>query len=85
MEDEAAAENLQRELEVNDTPAKNSTGFNMEGSGNLCDGRSGEVISPDLHTGVSNINIDAISDSNKKIRDDVPTRKQNRGQVFLQN
>ena len=74
MEGEEAAENLQRELEVDDTPAKNSTGFGVEGSGNLCDGRSGEVTSPDLHTG-SSINIDAISDSNKKIRNDVPNKE----------
>ncbi|CAG8495724.1 20575_t:CDS:2 [Gigaspora margarita] len=40
IEDKAVAENLQRELKVNDTPAKNSTGFNMEGSGNLCDSQS---------------------------------------------
>ncbi|CAG8702606.1 11164_t:CDS:2 [Gigaspora margarita] len=37
MEGEAAAENLQKELEVDNTPAKNSMGFDMEGSGNLCD------------------------------------------------
>ncbi|CAG8715012.1 23383_t:CDS:1, partial [Gigaspora margarita] len=37
MEGEAVAENLQRELKVDDTPVKNSTGFDMEGSGNLCD------------------------------------------------
>ncbi|CAG8559543.1 31797_t:CDS:2 [Gigaspora margarita] len=54
---------------------KNSTGFEVEGSGNLCDGQSDEVISPDLHTGVSSINIDAISDSNKKIRNDVPNKE----------
>ncbi|CAG8796020.1 32538_t:CDS:2 [Gigaspora margarita] len=71
IEDEAAAKNLQRELKVNDTPAKNSIGFNMEGSDNLCNSQLGEVISSDLHTGISKINIDAISDSNKKIRNHV--------------
>ncbi|CAG8821870.1 8754_t:CDS:2, partial [Gigaspora margarita] len=35
MEGEAVVKNLQRELEVDDTPAKNFTGFDMEGSGNL--------------------------------------------------
>ncbi|CAG8756736.1 46256_t:CDS:2, partial [Gigaspora margarita] len=40
IEGEVVAENLQRELEVDDTPAKNSTGFDMESSGNLCDGQS---------------------------------------------
>ncbi|CAG8734360.1 23683_t:CDS:2 [Gigaspora margarita] len=75
MKGETAAENLQRELEVDITLAKNSTGFDMEGSGNLCDGRSDEMISPDLHTSISNINIDAISDSNKKIRNDVPNKE----------
>ncbi|CAG8573621.1 4806_t:CDS:2 [Gigaspora margarita] len=80
IEGESVAKNLQRELEVDDTPAKNSTGFDMEGSGNLCDGRSCEVISPNLHTGVSNINIDAIFNSNKKLEMMYPTRKQNHGQ-----
>ncbi|CAG8826973.1 661_t:CDS:2, partial [Gigaspora margarita] len=75
MKDKAAAENLQRELKVDNTLVKNFTGFNMEGSGNLCDSQLGEVISPDLHTGVSNINIDAISDSNKKIRNNVPNKE----------
>ncbi|CAG8846277.1 8760_t:CDS:2, partial [Gigaspora margarita] len=39
-EDETVAENLQREPEVDDTLAKNFTGFDVEGSGNLRDSQS---------------------------------------------
>ncbi|CAG8484219.1 34814_t:CDS:2 [Gigaspora margarita] len=59
IEREATAENLQKQREVDEFPANNSMGINIEGSGNLCDIRSGEVNPPDLQDGINSINTDA--------------------------